>query len=40
MASLSLTYGISLSRVFVSEARWLSDDSPFLRNARPEAMPA
>lgn len=40
IASLSLKYDRSVSRVFVPESRWLNDDSPFLRNARPDAMPA
>ncbi len=40
ISSLCLTYNISVSRVFVSEEKWRSDDSPFLRNARAEAVAA
>ncbi len=40
ISSLSLKYSVSISRVFVSEAKWSSYDSPFLRNARSEAIAA
>lgn len=38
IAELSLTYGISISRVFLSEDEWLHGDTPFLRNVREEAI--
>ena len=40
VSSLCLKYGVSVSRVFVSEEKWRSYDSPFLRNARDEAIAA
>ncbi len=40
ISSLCLKYSVSLSRVFVSEEKWRSYDSPFLRNARAEAIAA
>jgi len=40
MGELSLQYGISISRVFVSEHEWLHGDSVFLQNVREEALPA
>lgn len=40
IASLCLKYGVSVSRVFVSERRWAEEESPFLRNARAEALAA
>lgn len=40
ISRLSLKYGISISRVFVSEQDWLRCDTPFLANAREEAIPA
>ncbi len=40
ISSVSLKYGVSVSRVFVSEEKWSSYDSPFLRNARAEAIAA
>ncbi len=40
IARLSLLAGVSLSRVFVSEAKLHSARGPFLENAREEAVPA
>jgi uncharacterized protein len=40
ISDLSLKYGISISRVFVSDRDWSSRQSPFLINARSEAVPA
>lgn len=39
IGELSLRYGVSISRVFISEAEWLHGDSMFLRNVREEAIP-
>jgi predicted nucleotidyltransferase len=40
VSDLSLEYGLSISRVFVSEGDWLKQQTPFLVNAREEAIPA
>lgn len=40
ISTLCLKYSVSVSRVFVSEVKWRSYDSPFLRNARSEAIAA
>jgi len=40
VASLSLNYSVSISRVFVSQADWQRGQSPFLLNAREEAIAA
>lgn len=40
ISSLSLKYGVSISRVFVSESDWVGGDSPFLLNVRDEAISA
>ena len=40
VARLSLDSGISVSRVFVSQAAWGSQASPFLENVREEAIAA
>jgi predicted nucleotidyltransferase len=40
VSALSLKYSVSISRVFVSEQDWLERDTPFLANAREEAIPA
>lgn len=40
ISELSLKYGVSVSRTFVSERQWLSGESPFLTNVREEAIPA
>lgn len=38
-ASLSLQYGVSVSKVFLRERDWLSGQTPFLANVREEAIP-
>lgn len=40
IAELSLKYGVSISRVFVSQKDWANRESPFLANAREEAIAA
>lgn len=40
ISQLSLKYGISISRVFVTEQDWLNCGTSFLANAREEAIPA
>ena len=40
ISALSLKHSVSVSRVFVSESKWRTYDSPFLRNARAEAIAA
>lgn len=40
ISRLSLDYGVSISRVFVTDGEWVSGDSAFLRNAREEAISA
>jgi predicted nucleotidyltransferase len=40
VARLSLDSGISVSPVFISEAAWQSQASPFLENVREEAVTA
>ena len=40
VSNLSLKYGVSISRTFLKEQEWLNGDSPLLRNARREAIPA
>jgi predicted nucleotidyltransferase len=39
-SSLSLKYGISISRVVMKESRWRTSDSPLLRNIRMDGIPA
>lgn len=39
VAELSLRYGVSLSRVFVSEQAWRRHTTPFLLNVYEEATP-
>lgn len=39
-SNVSLKYGISISRKFISEDRWLQGDSVLLRNVRAEAVEA
>jgi predicted nucleotidyltransferase len=39
-ARLSLEYGVTLSRVFVSARDWAASESPFLSNVRDEAEAA
>lgn len=40
IAALSLKYGVSVSRVFVSRHDWQQGQTPFLLNAREEAVAA
>ena len=40
ISSMSLQYGVSVSRVFVSEQDWAGRETPFLANVREEAVPA
>ena len=40
ISELSLKYGVTISRTFVSEKDWRSGESPFLTNVREEAIPA
>ena len=37
-AIVSLAYGVSISQVFVRERDWLHEDTPFLVNAREDAI--
>lgn len=39
VAHLSLKYGVSVSRVFISQEDWVARQSPFLANASEEAIP-
>lgn len=39
-AELSLKYGVSISKVYMSEFSWLHGDTPFLTNVREEALAA
>ena len=38
-ASLSLQYGVSISKVFFRERDWLDAQTSFLANVREEAIP-
>ena len=38
IGSLSLEYGLSISRVFLSDDEWLHGDTVFLQNVREEAI--
>ena len=40
ISELSLKYTRSISRLFVTEHDWKNRDTPFLANAREEAIPA
>jgi type I restriction enzyme S subunit len=40
IAALSLKYGVSVSRVFVTRREWQQGQTPFLLNAREEAIAA
>lgn len=40
VGDLSLEYGISISRVFMTESQWKGSDTPLLRNIRIEGLPA
>jgi uncharacterized protein len=39
ISTLSLEYGVSVSRVFVSAKNWATSENFFLRNVRHEAIP-
>ena len=39
-SSLSLEYGISISRVMTKETQWKISDTPLLRNIRMDGVPA
>lgn len=38
-ATLSLRYGVTISKVFFRERGWLRSQTPFLANVREEAIP-
>lgn len=40
VSALSLQYGVSISRVMVSQEEWARRQSPFMSNVREEAVPA
>jgi predicted nucleotidyltransferase len=40
VSMLSLKYGVSISRKILRQKTWLTGDTPLLRNARHEAIPA
>ena len=40
VSDLSLRSGLTISRVFVSEERWRTDQTNFFLNVREEAVPA
>lgn len=40
ISDLSLEFDLSISRIFVDQAGWLSGDTPLLRNVRQEAIKA
>ena len=40
VSELSLKYGVSISRVFVSQRDWRHQETPFLANVREEAIRA
>lgn len=40
ISTLSLEYGVSVSRKFITEAQWVQRDSALLRNIRAEAVEA
>lgn len=39
ISRLSLKYGVSISRVFISRDEWIKGQKPFLNNVREEAIP-
>ena len=39
-SELSLEYGVTISRMFVTEKNWRDADLPVLRNIRAEGIPA
>ena len=40
ISELSVTHGVSISRVFASERQWRDDQTLFFLNVREEAQPA
>jgi predicted nucleotidyltransferase len=40
VSNISLRYGVSVSRVFVSESQWQNGEGLFLANVREESIPA
>ncbi|MBI4639226.1 MAG: nucleotidyltransferase domain-containing protein [Candidatus Tectomicrobia bacterium] len=38
VSELSLKYGVSISRIFVSQQDWVGYETPFLTNTREEAI--
>lgn len=40
ISTLSLKYGVSISRKILREKTWLNSNTPLLRNAHIEAIPA
>lgn len=40
VSTLSLKYGVSISRKFITESHWATVDSALLRNVRAEAVAA
>ena len=40
VSNLSLKHGVSISRTFIRGNEWVTGDSPLLRNAGEEAVPA
>jgi predicted nucleotidyltransferase len=40
VSSLSLEFGISISRVVMKESQWKNSDTPLLRNIRMDGVPA
>ena len=39
-SNISLKYDVTVSKIFLKEHDWLTDDSAFLENVRKEAVPA
>lgn len=39
VSALSLKHGVTISRVFAAEQRWLEDQTMFFLNVREEAVP-
>ncbi len=39
ISALSLEHGVTISRVFATEQRWLEDQTMFFLNVREEAVP-
>ena len=40
VSTLSLEYGLSISRVIMKEIQWIESDTPLLRNIRIDGVPA